>query len=556
MKNLSFLLFVLFFSCSKNNNQIQFAVSKISENNDNYLQVSVNNKTGENGKTIYIFEDKKWGEKDLHNLIKNLKVLNAIAEIEFKKDSGWIIIKHPKDLNQLQLSYEIHQDTDSLLSVFEAFRPVVSKTGFSSFSHNLFMLPKHMSSPINVDIVWKGFPKDYTLINSFGEGEFHQEIKNIETSDFHASKFVGGDYKKYNIDIDGNKLTFGIKDKWKTFEDSTLVEVLKKTVKSQRDFWQDHSQKYFSVTLTPSYEEHYGNFLGTGLTNSFSTIAANNKDLQVESLVYLFNHELQHNWNGHTILKENEEEQYWFSEGFTDYYTIKNIARNTIYNLDEGFFIKKMNEFIKKLHTSSVKEAPNSEINYDNFWSNQEYEKLPYRRGAIFAFYLDMKIKKETKNKKNLDNIMLHIKNEAVKNGQKINNEYFVEVFKKLIGIDIALEFDTYIEQGKLIDLKKFFNDNGFDFSDTSFVFDKGFTFSKDRKYIAEIDETSNAYKAGLRKGDEIVPLQYDSNRINFMAKIKVIKNMKETIFTYLPKKEILVPSLKDTKNNYQKLNL
>ncbi len=558
MKKILILLISLLFisSCSENNPKtVSFTISKITKQENDYLKIELESASDKNGETFFVFENKKWGEDNLHNLIKELTVLNADAKISFEKDSGWIKIKHPKHLKKLHLTYKIKQDTDSVLSVYEAFRPVITKKGFSAFGHNLFMLPKHLESPINIKIKWINFPKDYVLINSFGECNFYQEIKNIKTSRFHSSKFVGGDYKKYNIYIKGNKLTFGIKDNWKTFSDSTMVTILKSTVRSQRDFWQDHSQKYFSVTLSPSYEENYGNFLGTGLTNSFSTIAANNKDLQVENLVYLFNHELQHNWNGHTILKENEEEQYWFSEGFTDYYTIKNIAKNHIYNLDKSYFTRKMNEFIKKHYTSPVKEAPNSAINHDNFWSNPDYEKLPYRRGAIFAFYLDIKIQKATKNQKSLDDVMLFIKSEAVKKGQKINNKYFVEVVKNLFNMDIKLEFENYIEQGKLINLTAFFNENGFDFSPTSIVFDKGFKFTKDRKYIKEIDKNSNAFKVGLRKGDKIVPLRYDSNRPNFKAKIKVIKNKKEKIFEYIPKKEILIPSLIDTENNYQKLN-
>ena len=115
----------------------------------------------------------------------------------------------------------------------------------------------------------------------------------------------------------------------------------------QRDFWQDHSQKYFAVTMTPTHQENGSSYQGSGLTNSFATSASNNDNLDPEGLVYLFNHELQHNWTGHTIVNQNEEEQYWFSEGFTDYYTLKNIAKNKISDLDGDYFIKMFNQTIK-----------------------------------------------------------------------------------------------------------------------------------------------------------------------------------------------------------------
>ena len=234
--------------------------------------------------------------------------------------------------------------------------------------------------------------------------------------------------------------------------------------------------------MTPTYKKNGSSYQGSGLTNSFATTASNNDKLDPEGLIYLFNHELFHNWIGHTITNENEEQQYWFSEGFTEYYTIKNIAKNEINGLDKDYYIKKLNEFINVLYTSPVKEAPNSEITYDNFWSSWDYSNLPYKRGALFAFYLDHKIHKDSNGEKSLDNFMLSLKDDAVKNSQKINHEYFLKKVNAFLKEDITPFFDTHIEKGKLYNLHSIFQEFGYEFNPTTKIYDLGFTFTEDKK--------------------------------------------------------------------------
>ena len=57
--------------------------------------------------------------------------------------------------------------------------------------------------------------------------------------------------------------------------------------------------------MIPTVQEQGSGFQGSGLTNSFATNATNNKYLEIEGLVYLFNHELQHNWTGHIIKNDD-----------------------------------------------------------------------------------------------------------------------------------------------------------------------------------------------------------------------------------------------------------
>lgn len=549
-------LFLTLIACNQEKQDtLAYVVSLAEENNIPMLKVDMTFPAASNGETILSFKNNTWGEKDLHNTLHNAHILfdEGHTSDDFKitkqRDSGWVTITHPKDIKTVTISYLIKQDSNEGFEATKTYRPVIQSTYFHVFSHGLFMLPLTYDSdpeqPFNVSIQWKDFPAAYKIQNSFGSNKRAQEIDRTSASQFMNAIFLGGDYRLYDLSVKGNRVVYATRDDWVNFKDSTIVNVLQKTIAAQRDFWDDHTQPYYAISLTPTIVEgQTSSFQGTCLTNSFNCSASNNKYLDLEGLVYLFNHELQHNWIGTLIKNTNEEAQYWFSEGFTDYFTIKNIARNNIYNLDKTYYISKLNEIIKLLHLSPVKEVPNSAINYDTFWSDREYEKLPYRRGALFAFYLDLKIHHDSQGKQSLDDLMKAIKVDAELTGQKIDHAYFIKKANQFLNEDVTPFFNTHIEEGRLLDLEALSKIANIEIHyPVTEVFQIGYAISDEYKIIA-IDTSSNAYKAGLRKGDELNRWSYSSSHPIQEATIEIIKDSKKTMFTFLPVKTLKLPQL------------
>lgn len=558
MKKLIFLLFVICVSCAKDpNNLISYKVSPIEKDGKPALNILMEFDANPSGETVVILQDKAWGEENLHNTLSDLQSEQA-KEIIKEKDSQRFVLKHDPNLKKIQFSYILQQDTEGKLTTRATYRPVIQDEFFHVFSHNFFMLPRdyvpNSSTLFDVRIDWSAFDEHYNLVNSFDTNNRTQTIENTNERYFHSAVFTGGDYRPHTLDIEGNQAVLGIRGDWKAFKDSTIVQMLKQTLQVQRDFWQDHSQKYFAVTMTPTYRENGSSFQGSGLTNSFATSATNNDYLEYEGLVYLFNHELQHNWIGHLIKNDNEEEQYWFSEGFTEYYTLKNIAKNEIGGLDASYFIEQFNDFIRNLYQSPVKEAPNSEINYENFWSSYDYSKLPYRRGAIFAFYLDHLIQQDSQGEKSLNDFMLAIKADALNKEQRLSHDYFISKANEYLNEDLQPFFDTHIIQGDLFDLTTIFTQFGYDYQPTSEVYDLGFSFSKDRKFVAEIDSDSNAYKAGLRKGNRITKRRYALDP-TYKGEFTIQENGTEKVIAFYPARDAEIPVLTESDSNKKALS-
>ena len=521
----------------------QYEVTHFSKDSIPVLKIKTIIKANASGNTKLHFQDDAWGETNLYSCIRAFNVIDDTAEVLMKPDSNQIIIKHSKKLKELVFEYELKQDTEFPTNSKNTYRPIIQPGYFSVFSHNLFIIPEpdNDTQDLSVKITWHNYTKNFIIHNSFDTQLKNQEITTT-VDKFQSAVFIGGDFRIHSFDIKGNKVHFATRGEWKVFKDSTLVNLLKETIKAQRNFWNDHSQKYFTISMLPFSLKNGSSIQGSGLTNSFAISASNNEFIDIEGMAYLFNHELLHNWIGHTIEKANEEEQYWFSEGFTDYYTYKNIASNAILGLDKKIFIDKINEIAANLHASIVREAPNSAINYKNFWSDRGYEKLPYRRGALFAFYLDNKIHKDSKGEKNLDDLMLQFLKDAREKGQKIDHPYFLETVNLFLKDDLTSFFDTHIENGKLLDLKAFFDEFGYDYNIGINTYNRGFKMDS-KKIISEVDPASNAYKAGMRQGDQVIGLDVYSDP-NKEATVVVKRKEERLTFNFFPVKKIDLPKL------------
>ncbi|NER14931.1 hypothetical protein GWK08_15855 [Leptobacterium flavescens] len=544
-------------SCSSEKTEkLTYEVSSVLKDSIPSLKIRASFKADPTGFTRLFFQDNAWGQEKLYDCLSDLKLVSEHGSIVQKRDSNLIEITHPKDLKEIVFEYTLTQDTKGPINTETTYRPVIQPEYFHLYSHNMFMLPRHLaedkSELFDVQINWD-LPEGHAVHNSFGSNERVQKISDIDEERFHSAVFTGGDFRIHPIEIENNKVYLASRGDWIAFKDKDMVDLLSKTIRAQRNFWNDHSQEYFTVTMIPFPQENGSSFQGTGLTNSFATSISNNDLIQVEGLAMLFNHELMHNWIGHSIYISKEEQHYWFSEGFTDYYTIKNISKNRILDKDEAFFIQEINNIIRLLYTSPVKDAPNSEINYDNFWSSRDYEKLPYRRGALFAFYLDLKIQRESDGEHSLDDLMRDFLKNAVEEDKRIDHSYFIEMANKYLKEDLKPFFEEHMVEGKLFDLGAIFDENGLEYKNGAKAFYKGYKIDPETHKVVSLDESSNAYKAGMRIGDRVVYRSVYSNP-DIEAEFKVVRDKKEIELKFYPAKEVDIPQLLITDTNKKQL--
>lgn len=435
---------------------IEFTVVSKLRDSIPAVEVSFNYVSDKNGLIKLRYENNSWGNNDLFNCIQDLQVLPKPENIEFNKDSSFITIKTTPNL-LLSINYKIIQDYKGPPSNQRRYRPMMDKNYFHVLGMRLFMIPEGVfeseSSNANIKINYKRASENEFFHSSFGK----ENVQNIEVNreDLYASFFVGGDYRRYSFTHKKDSIYFITRGDWKSFTDQDILNQLKQTISAQKEFWSDPRRGNFSVTLTPTYETWYS-VGGSGFSNSFISFASNNEKVTLTQMKWLYNHELFHKWVGRTIQIENDVEQYWFSEGFTDYYSYKLMLKNDFLNVSE--YIKILNKDVITPHYKDpVNTVPNSKLTFNEYWSNYaKYMKLPYRRGLLYAFLLDSQIKKQSNYTQSLDNLMidlfqLSLKDEALRLNQKV---FIQNLVKYLNHSKVKSDFERYILEGNLIDFQ------------------------------------------------------------------------------------------------------
>jgi predicted metalloprotease with PDZ domain len=155
---------------------------------------------------------------------------------------------------------------------------------------------------------------------------------------------------------------------------------------------------------------------------------------------------MMHDWIGGKISMKNGDLNKWFSEGFTDYYTYKNRLRNNDISLKE--WIDYFNRDVLKAHWENPERNKPNYIIQDEYWTNRNIEKIPYLRGAIFAFWLDNQILKENNYTKSLDDLMRDVLKTCTTENRKFSDELFLEIVQNYLNKDVTYFFQKHIING------------------------------------------------------------------------------------------------------------
>ncbi|RKE94803.1 M61 family metallopeptidase [Ichthyenterobacterium magnum] len=458
-KNISFIgLCLILASCETKKTEkfdLEYTVTS-NLKNEPTLDVQFKYKTDGKGVLNLDYVNSSMGDTDIFNCIKKLKVENEEANISFVRDSNLIKIKSVPN-KELVISYSIAQDFKEPLYNHHRYRPIITKDYFHVLGVRLFMVPSNIyKSEIDVakiNVKWNGIPNKGIIHNSFGKNL--SQTFTVNQENLFASFFVGGDFRRKEFLYKNKSVYWVTRGDWKNFNDEDVFNILKETITFQNNFWKDTINSSFSVSLLPTQEKNHYSIGGSGFSNSFISFASNNQFVELKNIAWLYNHELLHKWLGRTIKNKNEVQQYWFSEGFTNYYSYKLLLKNNQLSVNE--FLKEINTIIAKHYKDPLNAIPNSKLTFNTYWGDyKNYQKLPYRRGLTYAFLIDMQIKLKSNYKHSLDNVMLDLLAIAKSDSSmRLNNEVFKKMLLKYLGKNSIKEFNKHILEGKLITFKE-----------------------------------------------------------------------------------------------------
>lgn len=503
-----FTLFVLIHSTSLAQNTADFVYDlKLNNSGTNKGCEVTLTYHSKHSKMSYFALPNIWGANAGLDFVQIKKVKGAKL-IKHKKGNVRLDLKH-KENATIQVTYFVKSLVkDSVYRHQEEFLPNVQENYFVLFTNSILLtLLDTSNQQYSFDLNWLNYPTNY--INkpqtSFGDG-LAQSLNFMTIGDLQNGVLVGGDFKTitYSDTEKNRKIRFIYRSKWQ-FEPKVMADLVISTFKFQQSFWNDYSTKEYSVFMSPAFaeNEYVMSYNGTGLHNSFNVIATNNVNTNPENMAYLFNHELMHHWIGNTIQNGVDEElSYWFSEGFTDYFTYYNMRESKLISEDE--FYVRMDSVFTAHFGDDLCTAINDSIK-PNFWKHRYYGKLPYNRGNIFAYYLDNLLQVKTQGKVKLVTVMQKMMQEALIKKRPFDKNWLNETVKELAGFEILDIIDRFIMKGELISINEFNEvlNRKIVLKETK-VFDIGFETNKNaegKTVVSFVKSNSGAEKAGIKVG-------------------------------------------------------
>lgn len=460
--------------------------------------------TGDADGTTRIAWPEHWaGEDKLSQWARDFRVEGA-ASVSEEANGARII--HAQPGAALTVRYRIVSAYDHDPTVDEWQQqswPIVRPRWFYAAGEGLFAAPDDRNdAPASFE--WHGAPAGFGFAS-----DLEQMTAKSTVNDVIESMLIGG----YGLRVRGSATegsgvrvaTFGTF----AFDADALAPVADRVIAAERSFWGTDIRAPFLVTMAPlKPSANHMSFSGTGRGDAFAMWVG--QDIPLKMLTYLLAHEYFHTWNpvrlGGLPDGAGENESFWFSEGFTDFYARRLMVRAGLTSPAE--FVDEWNEALLRYDTSPLRTTPNH-VTAKSFWSDENAEKLPYDRGSLLAVLWNHRLR--AKGKGGLDLVMhrqLAIAHKpSIKTGPYAP-DFFVRA-SRASGLDVRRDIANYVTRGLMVLLPKTaFGPCATVQTSRRPAFDRGYdpdATTAAGNIVHGLRADSPAYAAGLRNGMHIL---------------------------------------------------
>lgn len=389
------------------------------------------------------------------------------------------------------------------------YRTAVRPDLFRMFGPLGILYPEHLRNQDARlhDIRWNNFDRPgFVQASSFGDG--HAQSVTTTAERFINSVFVAGRLAASRRDINGGTLAVLLSGEHWDFSSDELADLAAIIIRAQRDFFNDHSHPWYLVCVTPNGPASPGSFSlgGTALTNAFALFCDPGTSLRHGSrhlphVQRLLAHEYFHSWNGVAFrVRGDEGANYWFSEGFTDYFTRRMLRLAGLWN--DHDLLADLNDSIARHDANPARHTPYDQV-IAAFWSDRHMADLPYRRGDLAALALDQAIRRRSGASRSLDDAFRDLlRSHQGSNGP--DQQDLFQFFEREAGNDLAESIRSFILEGGQAPLPDSLDEfNATLTTASSRSTDPGFDLdaSREQRRLAGVQEGSAAHVAGLRDG-------------------------------------------------------
>jgi predicted metalloprotease with PDZ domain len=329
--------------------------------------------------------------------------------------------------------------------------PVILSHWLATLGEFIFIVPENAkTAPVSYQ--WKpGLTQWKSLSNLDHPGA----EEALTAANLLESSIIAGQHLKVvERPIFGGILQMGAVGSWRVPLDD-YADLEAKISSSQRAIWGDLTGPLTITTLALAGSGQgsagVGGYRGFAHYVSASTPAS--------QLTRDIAHEHIHIWIpgrlGEMPRGNAESALYWFSEGFTEFYTQHTLLRAGIWSLED--FIGDLNNTLYDYAANPNNSQPNAWTSA-RFWTDSAVQRIPYLRGNLFAYLLDNRIRQVSGHKIGLDQVIFRMRDHwlnAPADHRPTVLDNFRQSYQELLGNDEQLDalIESYITKGQFIRL-------------------------------------------------------------------------------------------------------
>jgi len=464
------------------------------------VQVDLRFRGEADGETVLRLPDEWGGQAELYRAIT---ALEAVSGGQLREGAGPAqrVLAHQPNA-RVHLRYRIAQDHEGppMARGGNPYRAVVQPGYFHLIGHASFITPEGWDEAAPVQLRVRALPRGWRFASDL-------EHDGLTLGGVGRSVSVGGDFRILH-GADRN-IRIAMRGAW-GFSDASFAAQVNEIIRGQRNFWGDESTPYL-VTVLPleAPNPRARSVGGTGLGDAFAFFAtANTEESRITRTLA---HESLHTWIPHRIggmPAQQESSDYWFSEGFTDFYTGRMLVRQGLWGPAD--YAADFNATLNAYAHSSARAAPNARV-VEAFWTDPDVRQLPYQRGRLLAAIWDQRLRAEGRSFDALMHAM------SARAGAGEEGPASALLAREAASIGFAADYQSYIVEGAEIVLPEdVFAPCGRVQTDLRPRFALGFDFeatrADQRGVTTGVDPLGPAYAAGLRDGMRLLRFstQYD----------------------------------------------
>ena len=505
------------------------------------LRVTLEFKGGRSGKTMLVLPSEWAGQKDAYKSVTELAAVSPNTTIQETKNPAKKEVRSPSNA-PVRISYVLTKQWSGPLNSATRFYADLSPQYFHLIGITSLVHPKlNDFTPVEVHFDWSKLPKEWSLATSFASDDRCQSFKGNWT-DALNSLFVGGDYRIHRLTIAGQALVFAVRGTW-PFSDEEWTSKITRIVEFERTFWQDNNFPYFLITLTPFGLDH-GSSGGTALTNAFMEHLSRLDSIS-QGILDQLAHEEFHSWDPYRIgqMPEPEESVNWFSEGFTRYYETLMLFRAGLLTFPD--YVASFNTKLRAYGLSEAKNVPLKQFVLRRKSDKSAFSYLEYDRGAMIAAWLDATIPAESHGRSSLDDLMFYLIRQNAEHKREhgkplfVSNQRLFSAAAQYLRRSSLKKLRAYVESGADIQVPQgalgpCVSSHTAPMGRFELGFDRSSVQAEPHKVVG-LKEDSEAYKAGLRDGQQLIGWSIYNGDPTKQVKLTIKTDSGRQVITYYP---------------------